>query len=281
MSRLFCFGFGYLAQRVAALVTAEGGTATGTSREGAGGTILFDGKTPMADPVETLGLATHLLISIPPAENHDRVLAHHVGDIMAMPSLEWIGYLSTTGPYGDRAGGLVDEHSIPVPTSERGMRRLHAETDWRHLGDSYGIPVHIFRLAGIYGPGRSAIDKLRAGTARHIVKQGQVFSRIHVDDAAAVVRASMDAAAHSRIFNVADDEAAPPQDVVTFAAELLGVEPPPETPFLDADLSPMARSFYNECKRVSNQRMKDELGVTLQYPTYREGLKAVLQTESD
>jgi nucleoside-diphosphate-sugar epimerase len=198
------------------------------------------------------------------------VLARHAADLAAA-GIAWVGYLSTTGVYGDRQGGWVDEESAREPVSERGRWRVAAEDAWL----ASGLPVHLFRLPGIYGPGRSAFERLREGTAQRVVKPGQIFSRIHVDDIAAALRASIARPAPGRAYNLADDEPAPPQDVVAFAAGLLGVAVPPEVPIEAAGLSPMARSFYAESKRVSNRRMKQELRVTLAYPDYRAGLRAI------
>ena len=187
-----------------------------------------------------------------------------------------MGYLSTTGVYGDHGGAWVDEATALTPNTERGQRRLAAEEQWLALHRDHGLPVHVFRLAGIYGPGRNTLDNLRDGTAKRVVKPGQVFSRIHVDDIAGVLLASMARPNPGRAYNVADDEPCPPQDVVTFAAELLGLAPPHEIPFEDARLSPMARSFFADSKRVSNARIKSELGYSLRFPTYREGLKSLI-----
>jgi nucleoside-diphosphate-sugar epimerase len=186
--------------------------------------------------------------------------------------LEWIGYLSTTGVYGDRAGGWVDETAELRPVNARSRWRVEAEAAWA----ASGLPVEIFRLAGIYGPGRSAFDRLREGRAQRIVKQGQIFSRIHVDDIAAALAASIAAPRPAVVWNLADDEPAPPEDVIAYAAELLGLPVPPAIPFEEAELSPMARSFYAESKRVSNRRLRETLGVALAHPTYREGLRAIL-----
>jgi nucleoside-diphosphate-sugar epimerase len=194
----------------------------------------------------------------------------HAADLAALRPA-WVGYLSTTGVYGDRAGGWVDEASALTPAGERGRRRVAAEAGWRALG----LPLHIFRLAGIYGPGRSALDSVRAGKAQRIDKPGQVFSRIHVDDIAAVLDASIARPYPGAIYNVCDDDPAPPQDVIAYACALLGRAPPPLVPFDQAALSPMARSFYGESKRVSNRRIKDELGVRLRFPDYRAGLDAL------
>jgi nucleoside-diphosphate-sugar epimerase len=226
----------------------------------------------MADAPAVLRGVTHLLSSVPPDADGDPVLRHHAADLAALPGLAWVGYLSTTGVYGDRQGGWVDEDSNLTPGTERGRRRLAAERAWL----ASGLPVHLFRLAGIYGPGRNQLAGLRAGTAQRIDKPGQVFSRIHVDDIATVLAASIACPSPGRAYNVCDNEAAPPAEVVAHAAGLLGMAPPPLVPFATAELSPMARSFYADSKRVDNARIKAELGVALRYPTYREGLAALL-----
>ena len=193
-----------------------------------------------------------------------------------LSSLEWIGYLSTVGVYGDQEGRWVDETTAPKPNSARTEARVEAEQAWLEFGEDIGVPVQMFRLAGIYGPGRSVFDKLREGTARRIKKDGQVFSRIHVEDIASVLEASIARPRAGAIYNVADDEPAAPGEVVAYAAKLIGVEPPPEVDFAEADLTPMARSFYEGSRRIGNQRIKSELGVKLRYPTYREGLASLL-----
>jgi nucleoside-diphosphate-sugar epimerase len=198
-----------------------------------------------------------------------------MADLHAAWSLAWIGYLSTVGVYGDRQGGWVDETSETQPISPRSRRRLAAEEAWCAFGAHTNRRVQIFRLAGIYGPGRSAIDRLQEGTARRIVKAGQVFNRIHVDDIAAVLRAAIAGNGTQQVYNVTDDEPAPPQDVIAFAADLMRLPPPPEIAFQEADLSPMAASFYADNKRVSNARLREDLGVQLKFPSYREGLRAI------
>ncbi len=208
--------------------------------------------------------------------NGDPVLRHHGQDFKHAPSLSWIGYLSTVGVYGDSQGAWIDETTPTQATSTRGRRRIAAETEWLALGYCLRICTCVFRLAGIYGPGRSAIDRLREGTAHRIVKPGQVFNRIHVDDIAAAVCTAMLARRVHEIYNVTDDEPAPPQDVIAYAAELLHMPPPPEIAFEDAELSPMAASFYADNKRIRNTRLRQELGVALKFPTYREGLRAIL-----
>jgi nucleoside-diphosphate-sugar epimerase len=275
MPHLFCFGLGFSATALAQRLKARGWMVTGTSRSGGDETIAFDGTAPL--PPACFDGVTHLLISVPPAESGDPVLQCHADDLRRLaPALEWTGYLSTTGVYGDRHGEWVDETSPLQPSTTRGHRRLAAETEWLALG----LPLHIFRLAGIYGPGRNQLVSVLEGSAKRIVKQGQIFSRIHVEDIAGVLGASIARPNPGRAYNVCDDEPSPPQDVVAFAAELLGRKPPPEIAFDDADLSPMAKSFYAESKRVSNRRIKEELGYRLIYPSYREGLTALLASLS-
>jgi nucleoside-diphosphate-sugar epimerase len=217
-------------------------------------------------------------VSVPPDGTGDPVLATHGNDIPA--ELSWVGYLSTTGVYGDRGGGWVDETAALLPTGERGRRRVAAEADWLDLWRSRGVPVHIFRLAGIYGPGRSAFDALRAGTAKRIDKPGQVFSRIHVEDLATVLISSMTRPRPGAIYNVCDDDPSSPEAVVAHAAALLGLPTPPLMALAAAGLSPMARSFYDDNKRVANGLIKRELGVALRYPDYRAGLAAILADET-
>jgi nucleoside-diphosphate-sugar epimerase len=208
------------------------------------------------------------------------VLAAHGEDIAKIGNLSWLGYLSTTGVYGDRGGGWVDETAALSPSGERGRRRVAAETGWLDLWRRCGVPVHIFRLAGIYGPGRSPFDALRAGSAKRIDKPGQVFSRIHVGDLAGVLAASISRPRPGAVYNVCDDDPAAPQAVVAHAAALLGVPAPPLVPLEAAGLSSMARSFYDDNKRVSNRLIKRELGMTLRYPDYRTGLADILADEA-
>jgi nucleoside-diphosphate-sugar epimerase len=282
-ARLFCFGLGFSARAFARDLAAQDFTIAGTCRSevkaaalrAAGIEAHVFARDHVLDPAVLSG-TTHLLVSVPPGEDGDPVLHAHACDLMKLaPQLRWVGYLSTTGVYGDRGGDWVDEFSPLVPTTMRGERRLAAEQAWASLG----LSLHIFRLAGIYGPGRNQLRSIIDGTAKRIVKPGQVFSRIHVDDIASVLVASIGKPRPGAAYNVCDDEPAPPQDVVAYAAALLDRAPPPEIPFAEADLSPMARSFYEESKRVSNALIHDELGVTLRYPTYREGLRALLATE--
>jgi nucleoside-diphosphate-sugar epimerase len=281
MPRLFTFGLGYSADAVARLLMAEGWTVAGTCRTKDGADrlaqlglepILFDGTTSI-DPAAFRG-TTHLLASIP-ADPDDPALRHHTKGITAIQSLEWIGYLSTTSVYGVTDGSTVSEDAHCDPASARGQRRLAAERAWQSLP----LSGHVFRLSGIYGPGRSVFDTVRAGKAQRIIKPGQAFNRIHVDDIARIVRASIAAPSPGRIYNVADNLPAPSSDLVTYACGLMGIEPPPEIPFDQAVLSPMAREFWADNKRIDNRRIRQELGVRLTYPTYREGLDAIFASE--
>ncbi len=227
---------------------------------------------PGADLREPLSRASHVLSSIAPDAAGDPVI-REIGPVLARSThLTWVGYLSTTGVYGDHGGGWVDEQTPLTPGTRRGRARMRAEAQWQALG----LPLHIFRLAGIYGPGRGPFEKVKAGTARRIIKPGQVFSRIHVEDIAQVLAASMARPRPGAIYNVCDDDPAPPQEVIAHAARLLGLPLPPAVPFDAAQMSPMARSFYSESKKVRNGRIKNELGVTLKFPSYREGLAALL-----
>ncbi len=283
---LFVFGLGYSARALAARLMARGWAVRGTTRspDNIGelardgiDAFVFNGQVSMADAGAALDGVTHLLSSVPPGPDGDPVLVHHAADVCERADrIAWAGYLSTTGVYGDRGGDWVNEQSELRPSTERGDRRVAAEAGWCGLWREHGLPVHLFRLAGIYGPGRNALATVRAGRARRIVKPGQVFSRIHVDDIAAVLEASIDRPNPGAAYNLCDDDPAPPQEVIAHACALLGVEPPPEIPFDAADLSEMARSFYAESKRVSNTRIKEELGVELAYPDYRAGLAALL-----
>ncbi len=283
---LLCLGMGYTARRLGRVLSARGWRVAGTARGDDGvAALTADGVTafpldrgrPLSQ--ETLERYDAILVSVPPDEAGDPVLDTMHEALTAARRPRWIGYLSTTGVYGDTGGAWVDELTPPHPTQARSLRRLEAETRWLDLWRHHGRPVEVFRLAGIYGPGRSALDSLRAGRAHRVIKPGHVVCRIHVDDIATVLMAALDRPRPGTIFNVADDEPAPPQDVITEAAALLGVEPPPEMPLEAADLSPMARSFYADTRRVWCGRMKGRLGVTLRYPTYREGLRAILAEE--
>lgn len=234
--------------------------------------LVFDGAGVSPELELALSSATHLLQSAAPGEQGDPLQSAY--ELAKAKALTWAGYLSTVGVYGDHRGMWVDEQTVLKPVSRRSVLRVAAEKSWQEQQDVLGFPVGIFRLAGIYGRNRSPLDKLRAGTARRIIKPGQVFNRIHVDDIGRVVAAAA-AAGHGGLFNVTDDEPCPPQDVIAHAASLLSVEPPKEVAFEDADLSPMGRSFYGENKRVSNAKIKQLYGPML-YPTYREGLAGLL-----
>lgn len=287
MKKLFCFGLGFSALALARRARADGWAVAGTCRtEGKRGRLaadgiaahLFDDSAPLT--VDTLAGATHVLVSVPPGADGCPVLDRTATAIASLdPKPAWIGYLSTTGVYGDTGGAEVTEESPLAPTSPRGTHRVAAETAWRAFGRETGIPVQVFRLAGIYGPGRSTLDQVRHGSARRIDKPGHRFSRIHVDDIAAVLWAAMARPDAGPVFNVCDDEPAPQADVVAEACRLLKQPPPPLVPFAEASpaMSEMARSFWRDNRIVSNARMKAELGVTLAHPTYREGLAAVLK----
>ncbi len=277
--RLFCFGYGFCAQALGAQLAQAGWAVAGTSRDGRGrdGIETFSRDAPLRDSGAALAGTTHLLLSIPPDEAGDPALDLHGADIAAVPELAWIGYLSTTGVYGDTGGAWVDETAPVAPASARARRRAAAERAWLAFGAAQGIAVHVFRLAGIYGPARNALAAARAGRTRRIEKPGQVFSRIHVEDVAEVLQASIARPAPGAVYNVCDDEPAAASAVTAHACTLLGIAAPAPIPLEEADLSPMARSFYAENRRVSNTRIKAELGVTLSYPTYREGLAALLE----
>lgn len=282
---LLSFGHGFSAKALARLILPQGWTIFGTTRTqnkiaGLQATGIRPLVWPGTEITQPLNEATHLLISAGPGQTGDPVLAQLTSQLAdRAPNLTWVGYLSTTGVYGDHNGGWVDEMTPLSPSTKRGAARVAAETAWQTLAARSGLPLHIFRLAGIYGPGRGPFSKVRAGTARRIIKDGQVFSRIHVDDIAQVLAASIARPNPGAVYNVCDDDPAPPQDVLAHAADLLGVARPPEVSFEQADLTPMARSFYAESKRVANDRIKDELGVALIYPSYRDGLAALLRLE--
>jgi len=284
VKKLFCFGLGYTGMAVARRLGRKGWRICGTTRDlktwaaGEHGIecVQFTGTGPMNDFDAHFSSATHLLTTIAPGPDGDPVLNHH-GEALRghFNHLERIAYLSTTAVYGDHDGGWVDEATPPAPALLRARRRIAAEDAWRQLAGKQGIALDIFRLSGIYGPGRNQLEAVRAGTARRINKPGHVFNRIHVDDIATTIDAAFTVTAPGAVYNVADNEPAPPQEVVAFAAKLLAVLPPPELAFARAPMSPMAREFYSESKRVSNRAIGDCLGVVLAYPTYREGLSAL------
>ena len=280
---LLSFGHGYSARALARVLIAQGWHIIGTSRspdkvatlegEGVRGVIW-----PGADMREHLHAATHLLISTAPDETGDPVLGRLADQIAQAAPFAWTGYLSTTGVYGDHGGGWVDEDTPLTPTTTRGQYRVKAERQWQDLAEKQTLNLHIFRLAGIYGPGRGPFAKVRAGTARRIIKPDQVISRIHVDDIAQVLAASIGQPRAGAIYNLCDDAPAPPEEVIAYAADLLGLPVPPAENWDTAHMTPMARSFYAESKRVRNNRIKSELGITLKYPTYQAGLRALLDT---
>ena len=274
MNTLLSIGHGYSAQALARRLLPLGWHIVGTTRSAEGAAQLRATGVealvwPGADLSPALARATHLLTSVVPAEG-DPVL-QSLGPQIAAARPAWVGYLSTTAVYGHHNGDWVDETTPLAPTTARGAARVQAEADWAALG----LPLHIFRLAGIYGPGRGPFEKVRDGSARRIHKAGQVFSRIHVDDIANVLLAAL-LRPHPGVYNVCDDDPASPEDILGLAAEMLGLPPPPIVPYEQAEMTPMARSFYAENKRVRNDRIKSVLGVRLDYPTYREGLAAIL-----
>jgi nucleoside-diphosphate-sugar epimerase len=272
MNHLFCFGLGFTARHLVNILPRDQWRISGTTRSADGADAMeAQGIEPWIfdHPNEIPPLVTHVLVSIPPNENGDPVLQRYAH--LMTPPIQWIAYFSTTGVYGNHDGGWVDEDTPLTPNSDRARNRVLAEQQWQAFN------AHVFRLPGIYGPGRSAFESLREGKAKRVIKPGQIFSRIHVEDIAGVLKASMARPNPGRAYNVADDEPCPPQDVITYAAKLLGISPPPEVPIEKANLSPMALSFYDESKRVSNARMKAELGYQLRYPNYREGLTAIFR----
>jgi nucleoside-diphosphate-sugar epimerase len=278
---LISFGHGYSAAALAQRLIAQDWQVFGTTRSpDKANAIRETGVMPIVlDDTDTeienaLAKATHLLISAGPDTDGDPTLRRFGAQIAAAKHLQWVGYLSTTGVYGDHQGGWVDETTPLTPSTKRGQWRVAAERDWQSLD----LPLHIFRLAGIYGPGRGPFAKVRNGTARRIIKENQVFSRIHVEDIAQVLHASIQRPNPGAIYNVCDDLAAPPEDVIAYAAGLLDLPVPPAIPIEEAEMTPMARSFYAESKRVRNDRIKDELGVRLRYPDYRTGLLALLNS---
>lgn len=293
MSTLICLGLGYSAEHfvkdfgekfdriVGTVRSAERAAALAAEGSGRLQALVFDGKTATDELRRAIAAANAALISIPQDAGGDPVL-RAFGDAFAQaPRLRAIVYLSTVGVYGDCGGAWVDEATPAKPTAARSRERLAAEAEWQALGARRNIPVAILRLAGIYGPGRSALTQIRRGDARRIVKSGQVFNRIHVGDIAQAIDAAI-ARRASGVFNVADDEPTPPGEPLAFAAQLLGVPPPPEIPFAQAApaMSELALSFWQECRRVKNDKLKHELGVRLRYPTYREGLRALLNAGS-
>lgn len=283
--RLFILGIGYSAEALVAGHRTRFSAVAGTVRSPGKAARLraegveahvFAGGAPSVEMAAALARSDALLVTAAPGDAGDPFLVDAVPALEAAGELRQIVYLSTVGVYGDHGGAWIDETAPARPASQRGRRRVEAEEAWAAFARERGMGLQCHRLAGIYGPGRSALDDLRAGTARRIVKSGQVFNRIHVADIAGAIAAGLARPEVTGAVNVCDDAPGPPQDVVAFAAGLLGVPPPPETPFESAALSEMARSFYAENKRCRNGRLRGELGYELLFPTYREGLTALL-----
>ena len=286
--KVFCFGYGYVAAHLAASLGErnENWTIAGTTRdperqeelrEAGIKAYLFSRDRPLGDPHFILDKTTHLLLSIPPDDDGDPAYVLHAEDIAMLKTLKWIGLLSSTGVYGNRDGAWVDEEAELRPTSKRGSRRVKAERQWINFARRHDLPLTVFRLSGIYGPGRSALDSLMAGHARRIEKPGHAFNRVHVGDIVKTLIASFDAKPGIEIYNIADDVPAPSHEVIAYAAKLLGQEPPELIPYGSVQMAPMLHSFYRDNKRVSNLKIKDRLGVELLYPSYREGLDACLR----
>ncbi len=284
---IFCFGYGYTAARLAARLRNDDWRIAGTT------THEDKANAMQAESIEThiwkgerlnpaaLEGKSAVLVSTPPGEDGCPVL-QGASDALAVQSkgVDWIGYLSSNSVYGDHGGAWVTEETRPAPATVRAKRRNTAETQWRRFADTSNLPLIIFRLPGIYGPGRSALDAVRKGNAKRIDKPGHIINRAHVDDIVGVLTVSMEQPKTHDIYNVADDEPAPTHEVIAYASGLLGVEPPPLTPLEQAGLSDIAKSFYSECKRISNARVKEALSIRLKYPTYREGLEAILAAET-
>ncbi|MFV0301302.1 MAG: SDR family oxidoreductase [Paracoccus sp. (in: a-proteobacteria)] len=281
--QMLILGHGYSAGFLTPLLRADGWQVAGTTRSRAT-EVAAAGAQPLLWPGDEAAIrariagADAILVSAAPGPGGDPVLARF-GEALRVARPRWLGYLSTTGVYGDRGGGWVSEDSPLDPATGRGHARVAAEAAWRALADQAGLPLHIFRLAGIYGPGRGPFAKLRAGTARRIVKPGQVFSRIHAEDIARVLLASIARPDPGAIYNVCDDDPAPPQEIIAHAARLIGLPLPPAEDFASAEMAPMARSFYAESKRVSNAKIKRDLGIRLLYPDYPAALAAILRAE--
>lgn len=283
---LFCFGCGYSAKRLARTILAEGGKVSGTSRTPQGmqaldalgiKSWLFDGTAPV--PAEALAGITDILISIPSGDEGDGILTHHPDLARQCGRLGWVGLLSTTGVYGDAEGAWIDETYARNPLTQANRNRVNAEDDWLRFAAQTGVPVQVFRLPGIYGPHRSPFARLRSGQAQRIVKPGQVFNRIHVDDIVAALRLGMDRPMAGPVFHLADGHPAPADEVLSHAAALIDLPAPPAIGFDDASLPPMARHFYEECKRLDISRARDQLGFEPRFPDYRAGLAAILGEE--
>ncbi len=270
-NHMLAIGHGYSSRALQTIL--PGWTYTGTNRSGEAALAW-----PGTDLLPHIAAATHILISAAPTDEGDPFLKDYAAAITEHATrLSWVGYLSTTGVYGDHQGGWVDETTPLTPSTKRGKARQQAEAQWQAIAD---LPLHIFRLAGIYGPGRGPFSKVRKGTAKRIIKKNQIFSRIHVEDIAQTLKASIAQPNPGAIYNLCDDDPQPPEVVIEYAAKLLDKPVPPAVPFEEAEMTPMARSFYAESKRVSNARIKSELGVRLIYPSYKDGLKAILAAQA-
>lgn len=288
--KLFCFGYGYVAENLAKALKAQDSSweICGTTRDpekraqmredGVKAFLFYDDKA-FNDPIFMLDGVTHILISIPPNAQGDPVFQSHARDILQIPTVQWVGYCSSTSVYGNRDGDWVDEKSEIRPSSERGSKRARAESAWLKMRRIAGIPINIFRISGIYGPGRSAIDAVRAGDSRRINKPGHVFNRMHIDDIVQVMIASMSQPKPGDIYNLADDLPVSSHELISYACQLLGKTPPPMIDFKDVDMAPIARSFYKDNKRVRNNKIKEKLGITLKYPDYKSGLDAIFAQE--
>lgn len=288
--KLFCFGYGYTAAALAEVLRAFDWEIAGTTTDPdkrahmqAQGIAaeLFEPSRYLPDPFESFRGVTHVLLSIPPGRSGDPAFEAHAHDILEAGTVEWAGYLSTTAVYGNHDGGWIDESTPLAPSSQRGSQRARAEEQWQSLLMNEEFPLHIFRLSGIYGPGRSAIDTVRSGTARRIDKAGHVFNRIHVDDIVQTLIASMNNPRPGAVYNLTDDLPSSSHEVISFACNLLGICPPPLISYEQADVAPMVRSFYSDNKRIRNDLIKQELGITLRYPDYRAGLQACLEVEDE
>lgn len=284
--RLFCFGLGFSALALAERLLPKGwqvsGTCRGSDRQDVIeakniSSFLFDGSQSTPEIVESVSSATHLLITIPPQSSGDVVLKNFHEVIAKARHLQWIGYISSTGVYGDAQGKWVDETSALLSPTDLNRRRVEAESAWFKMAKDYDLPVMVFRCVCIYGPGRNLLVSVQKGRARRIDKPGLVFSRIHAEDLAQTLEASMQKPQPGEAYNVSDDCPCPPAEAAEYACRLLGVEPPPLVPYEMADLSPTARGFYTANKRISNKKIKQELGVELKYPDYRSGLNALLK----
>ncbi len=283
---VFFFGMGYSSQATANAIRDiidKDITIFGTTRSRPRAEELlrakirshaFDGRAPGLMLAADLKKSTHVIASIPPTNGADPVLLHHQQELDKAPDLQWLAYFSSVGVYSGSNGAWIDEGAELAKDNERAAERIKIEESWTEYAKKREVPLAIFRIAGIYGPGRSAINKLQDGLAHRIIKRGQVFNRVHCDDIGRITALAMQNQLEG-IFNLTDDEPAPPQDLVTFGAKLLEVKPPKSVPFEKAELSEMAKMFYSDNKRVSNAKIKSALGIELLYPTYREGLRMI------